>query len=124
VTGDGRRVHRVAELVRAHVTELLRDLGDERLSMLVITHITVSDDLGIADLGFRSLVGANDERSQRSLMRAVRHATPRLRRGLAGRLKMKRLPELRFHYDVGQDHARRVEEILHEIEQERPSDDE
>ena len=39
----------------------------------------------------------------------------RLRRSLAPKLRMKRVPELRFTYDTGLDHSRRVDEILREI---------
>jgi ribosome-binding factor A len=119
VSNDGRRTQRVAELIKTHVVDLLRDLDDQRLSLLVITDVRLSDDLSIATLSVRSLQDVDDERARRSLMRALRHAERRVRRGLAGRIEMKRLPELRFHYDVGQDHARRVEELLREIEDEK-----
>jgi len=121
VSSDGRRVQRVAELIKAHVVEQLRDFDDRRLSLVVVTDVRLSDDLSIATLSVRSLQDVDDERSQKSLMRALRHAERRIRRGLAGRIEMKRLPEIRFHYDVGQDHARRVEELLHEIEEEKGS---
>jgi ribosome-binding factor A len=121
VSNDGRRVQRVAELIKVHVVEQLRDFDDRRLSLLVVTDVRLSDDLSVATLGVRSLQGADDERSRRALMRALQHAERRIRRGLAGRIEMKRLPEIRFQYDVGQDHARRVEELLHEIEEEKGS---
>lgn len=123
MTSDGRRGQRVAELIKSSVVELLRDMDDSRLSLLVITDVRLSDDLSIATIGVRSLAGADSERDQRSLLRALRHASSRLRRGLSGRVELKRLPELRFHWDVGQDHARRVEEILREIESEREPED-
>jgi len=41
-------------------------------------------------------------------------------RELAPRLKLKYHPELKFFWDENVDRARRVEELLHEIEEEAP----
>ena len=42
-----------------------------------------------------------------------------LRRSIAPRLGLRRVPELRFHYDSGQDAIDRIETLLGEIERER-----
>lgn len=120
----GRRADRVAGLLRVHLTELLRDLGDDRLATLVVTEIEVTDDLSVATLSVRSLAGESDAKSQKSLLRALSHASSRLKRGLAPRLDLRKLPELRFKYDLGHDNVRRVDELLREIEDERDHDDE
>lgn len=114
----GRRADRVAGLIRMHLTELLRDLGDERLSTVVVTEVEVSDDLSVATLAVRSLGQDADAKGQKALLRALSHASSRLRRGLAPRLDLRKLPELRFKYDLGHDNVRRVEALLHEIESE------
>ena len=49
---------------------------------------------------------------------------PFLRRQIGGRLRLKRAPELKFVYDesvAGQD---RIEQILHELQSQPPSDPE
>lgn len=114
----GRRADRVAGLVRMHLTELLRELGDRRLSTVVITEVDVSDDLSVATLSVRSLVEESDPKAQKALLRALGHASSRLKRGLGPRLELRKLPELRFTYDLGHDNVRRVDELLHEIEAE------
>lgn len=116
---EGRRAERMSELIRAVLAELLRDMDDRRLTLLVITYVRLTDDLSLADVGVRTLVGSLDQRGQRSLIRALSHAKGRLRHGLAGRVEAKRLPDLRFHYDEGQDNAERVDVLLREIERER-----
>ncbi len=114
----GRRADRVAGLVRVHLAELLRDLGDERLSTVVVTDVDVSDDLSVATLSVRALTGDSDAKAQKVLLRALEHASSRLKRGLGSRLELRKLPELRFKYDLGHDAVRRVDALLHEIEAE------
>jgi ribosome-binding factor A len=115
-TSDGRRGKRVAELIRAHLAELMRrEVDDPRLAALVITTVEVTDDLMSARIGVRLLVGDEDEKSRKAALKSLARGAGRLRRLVAPRLELRRSPELRFHYDTGHDASRRVEEILHEI---------
>jgi ribosome-binding factor A len=115
-TSDGRRGKRVAELIRAHLAELMRrEVDDPRLAALVITTVEVTDDLMSARIGVRLLVGDEDEKSRKAALKSLARGAGRLRRLIAPRLELRRSPELRFHYDTGHDASRRVEEILHEI---------
>jgi len=116
VTTESRRSRRVAELLRSHLgSMMIRELGDPRLSSLVITTVEVSEDLSQARIGVRLLVDDNDPEVRRGVLRALRGASGRLRHSLAPAMRVRRLPELRFVYDTGPDAARRVEELLAEI---------
>ena len=116
MTGDGRRGKRVAELIRAHLADLMRrEVDDPRLAALVITTVEVTDDLMSARIGVRLLVGDEDPKARASALKSLARGASRLRRLVAPRLELRRSPELRFHYDTGHDASRRVEEILHEI---------
>jgi ribosome-binding factor A len=126
---DGRRTKRVAELIQRHFADVLRrELDDPRFSAVVVTEVTVSDDLMIASIGVRLLVAEDDARQRKAIVEQLRRAAPRLRRAITPRLELKRAPELRFHYDVGPDAHQRVSELLREVEAERraapaPDDD-
>ncbi len=114
--GDGRRGKRVAELIRAHLAELMRrEVDDPRLAALVITTVDVTDDLQSARIGVRLLVGDEDPKARQSALKSLARGASRLRRLIAPRLELRRSPELRFHYDTGHDASRRVDEILNEI---------
>jgi ribosome-binding factor A len=116
MTGDGRRGKRVAELIRAHLAELMRrEVDDPRLAALVITTVEVTDDLMSARIGVRLLVGDDDPKARAGALKSLARGAGRLRRLVAPRLELRRSPELRFHYDTGHDASRRVEEILSEI---------
>ena len=117
--GDGRRPQRVAERVRAHVADVLLKLGDPSLALLVITGVEVTDDLGIARVRVRALDDEPDPKAREKVLRSLRRAAGRLRRGLGQELKIKRTPELQFFYDAGHDNERRVTGILDEIHQEQ-----
>ncbi len=118
---DGRRPRRVAEDIRDSIaSSLTRELSDPRLVGVVISRVETSPDLGLASVYFRSLQPATP-RSINGLLRAFERASGRLRRRLAGQLRLKRVPELRFHYDEGPDARARVDELLHEIEHDQRS---
>jgi len=118
-TPDGRRGKRVAELVRAHFTDVLRrELDDPALAAVVVTNVEVSADLSIATIHVR-LLGPDDERARKRLLTRLKRAQNLLRRALAPRLQLRKAPELRFFYDAGHDAVRRVEELLGEIQRGR-----
>lgn len=118
-TGDGRRGKRVAEMVRAHFTDLLlRELDDPGMAAVVVTEVEVTADLSIASIHVR-LLSNDDERSRKRLMTRLKRAQNVLRRALAPRLALRKAPELRFFYDDGLDAQRRVEALLGEIEREK-----
>lgn len=120
---DGRRGKRVAELVRAHFSDVMRrETDDPMLSTTVVTTVKVSADLSIATLGVRLLAGDTPD-ARKNLLKRLSRASGLLRRGLAQRLDMRKAPELRFHYDTGHDAAARVAELLDEIHREPRGED-
>ena len=120
MTEDPRRTLRIAGLVQSHLTTaLIRELADPELSTLVVTHVDVSADLSIATARVRRLSVVDGPAIRKSVIARLRKAVPRLRRALGPALKLRRVPDLRFIYDDGQDAHDRVGELLREIEEER-----
>ena len=120
MTDDPRRTLRVAGLVQSHLTTALsRELADPELSSLVVTHVDVSKDLSIATARVRRLSVVDGPEMRKSVLARLRRVVPRLRRALGPALKLRRVPDLRFIYDDGQDAHDRVGELLREIEIER-----
>ena len=119
MTSEGRRGKRVAELIRAHLADLMRrEVDDPRLAAVVVTTVDVTDDLMSARIGVRLLVGDEDPKKRAGVLKALASGAGRLRRLIAPKLELRRAPELRFNYDAGHDASRRVEELLHEIKRE------
>ncbi len=120
MASDKRRARRVEDGVRtALCTALQTRLGDPTLSRLVITGVSVTDDLGLATINVRLLSGTGSEDERRSVLRRLERASGRLRQALAPALGLRRVPELRFYYDTGLEAATRVEELLMEIATEK-----
>ena len=60
-----------------------------------------------------------DEAARKQTTKALTRALPFLRRQLAGRLRLRRVPELDFRFDRSIEHQDRVERLIHEIQTER-----
>ena len=117
---DTRRIERMAGLLRHHLTDVLhRDLGDPELLSLVITSLDISRDLSVAHVRVRRLSTTDTPEARKSVLSRLRRVTPRIRRALGPRMEIRKLPELRFFYDTGEDARGRVEELLQEIAAEK-----
>ena len=115
----GRRVERVASLIRREMSDLLvHGVRDERVSMgmVSITNVLVAGDLQHCKVSV-SIFGSEDEQTQ--AMEGLRSAAPYLRGELGRRLNMRRPPELVFHHDKGLAKGVEVLGLLGQLEQER-----
>lgn len=103
---------------------LLREIGDPRAAGVTITHTKVSPDLRNATV-FVSELG-NDAQLQQAVV-ALKHAEPRLRRLLGQRLRLRRIPALRFMVDralrEGDHVAKLIREAVEADERARVPDD-
>ena len=114
---QGSRPDRVAEEVRHVLSDALaRDVKDPGLGFVTVTRVTVSPDLQLARV-YYSIIG--DEKARKNSKAALERCTPFLRRRLGQEIRLRRVPELHFHYDEGIAHQARVEELIYEIQQER-----
>jgi ribosome-binding factor A len=118
---QGSRPDRVADQVRGELAMLLmREVHDPGLGFVTLTRVQISPDLQSARIFYTAL---GDETARKNSGRALERAAPFLRRQIGSRLRLKRVPELRFLYDdavAGQD---RIEQLLHEIKSAEPPAD-
>ena len=119
---QGSRPDRVADQIRGELALLLaREVHDPGVGFVTLTRVRVTPDLQQAHVYYTAL---GDEKSRRNTEQALARATGFLRRQIGARLRLKRTPELTFHYDesiAGQD---RIEQLLSEIHvQPAPPDD-
>jgi ribosome-binding factor A len=113
------RPERVGDQIRVEITGMLsRQVHDPGIGFLTVTRVEVSADLQHARVYYTTL---GDDKARRESARALERASPFLRRQLAGRLRLRRAPELLFFFDESVERHDRVERILREIQQERDS---
>jgi ribosome-binding factor A len=114
---QGTRPDRVGEQIRQEVSQmLLSEVQDPGVGLITLTRVKVSPDLQLARV-YYTLMG--DEKAKKETAKALARATPFLRRQLAGRMRLRRVPELQFHFDEGVAHQDRIERILIELAEER-----
>lgn len=111
---QGSRPARVGDQIRAELSDLLtRDVKDPGIGFITITHVKVSADLQVAR-AYYTLLGAPAQRV--ATAKALERATPYLRRQIAGRLQLRRAPELAFQFDETIERQQRIEALLQEIQ--------
>ena len=116
------RTRRLGEMVREALSEVLRaDIQDPRLDFVTITSVEVSADLNLANV-YVITHGGPEEYA--SLLEGLRSADRRLRSGLARRVQMRVVPELRYHIDSSVDQSMRISEALKNVPPTLEPDDE
>jgi len=96
---------------------LQREVHDPGIGFVTVTHVKVSADLQVARAYYTTL---GDETARKNTAKALERAKPFLRRRIAGRLGLRRAPELAFQYDESIAREERIETLLQEI-RESPS---
>ena len=115
----GNRPDRVAEAIRDELSQLIaRDVHDPGVGFITLTRVKVSPDLQAARVYYTTM---GDEKAQRETAKALKRATPFLRRQLGQRIRLRRVPEVAFFYDESIAQGDRIEQILQDLKAEASS---
>ena len=113
---QGFRPDRIGDQIRSEVSDLLaREVHDPGIGFVTITRVHVTADLQIAHIYYTTMAGAGMRKAQ---AQALQRATPFLRRQLAGRLRLRRMPEIDFRFDRSVEQHDRIEKLIQEIHEE------
>jgi ribosome-binding factor A len=116
------RAQRVSEAMREELGEMISyELSDPRIADTTVTEVLVSADMKRAQV--RLHFGANGKQ-QKETMLALDGARHFLRRQLAERLNLFRVPELHFEPDVKLAGSAKMDHLLKRIRRGRPRDPE
>jgi ribosome-binding factor A len=103
----------VSELIHIRLSNLLeRKIKDPRLEMVTITDVEVSPDASRANVYFSALGG---DQSREEAKEGLESAAGWLRRELGKQLRLRRTPELIFHYDRSVERGERISNILDDL---------
>jgi len=109
---------RVSEAVREELSEIIGyEMSDPRIRSVDITEVLVAPDMRHARI--RVHLAAN-EGGRQEVLGALEGARHFLRRQLADRLRLFRIPELHFEPDVSLEGDARVGQLLKRIRKGRP----
>ena len=118
------RPDRVGEAIRDELSQLIaREVHDPGVGFITLTRVKVSPDLQVARVYYTTM---GDQSAQRETAKALKRATPFLRRQIGQRIRLRRVPDVQFFYDESIAQGDRIEQILQELKAEaaaRPSDD-
>lgn len=114
-TSSHRRL-RIGEELR-HALAWILERGEVRDPGLngipvTVTEVRISRDLGSATVFVVPLGGAAMGTEIDLVMAALNRARPFLRRRMAQKVKLKRVPEIEFRADTSFDHAARIEGLI------------
>lgn len=112
-----KRTEQVGDEIQRILGEVIQsEMKDPRVGFATVTGVTVTPDLLRANVRI-SVMGDDDER--KATMRALEHAKGYLRRRVGEEMTLRQTPELRLHLDTSLDHAMRITDLLHELDEER-----
>jgi ribosome-binding factor A len=111
------RTERITEALREELAELVGyEMSDPRVTGVVVTDVVISPDKKVAQVRI-GLHGGGDSKAALKALEGAKHF---LRRELASRLELYRVPDLRFETDVAGELGARMEHLLKRIRKGRP----
>lgn len=109
-----KRTDRVGDQLQKELAVLIqREVKDPRLGMVTVSGVTVSRDLGYADV-YVTLLGEDGPERIKENLKVLKQAAGFLRSQIARRIKLRHVPELRFHYDESVVRGQRLSSLIDE----------
>lgn len=103
------RSDRVAGLLRRELADILRrEIEPELPSLISLTDVEVTRDLAHAKVWISVL----EIDKAREVLRSLTEACPEIRHQLAGRVRLRIVPELKFLHDTASESGQRIEQLL------------
>lgn len=122
-----KRTDRVGDQLQKELAVLIqREVKDPRLGMVTVSGVTVSRDLGYADV-YVTLLGEDNAERIKENLKVLKQAAGFLRSQIARRIKLRHVPELRFHYDESVVRGQRLSSLIDQAvsnDRARQADDE
>jgi ribosome-binding factor A len=113
------RIERISEAIREELTEMIGyEMADPRLGSAIVTEVHISPDKRHAIVRVHVAEGSDPKET----LKALDHARSYLRRQLADRLDVYRIPELHFDADSSSELGQKLDHLLKRIKKGRPRD--
>jgi len=116
-----KRTDRIADQMQRDLAELVRsEIKDPRVGMVTINQVSVAKDLGYADVYVTLLTMEDlDEHAEqvKTTIKVLNGAAGFLRSELGKRIKLRTIPQLRFHFDASVREGRRLDSLIKQARQ-------
>jgi ribosome-binding factor A len=118
------RTNRIGELIMRELAQMIQhEVSDPRVGMVTVSHVDVTSDMKYAKVYVTRLTTTESEQDIKECLQGLSHAAGFLRRRLAGRVELRNIPELRFHYDKSLEHGFHMDELIAKANVDLTTDD-
>jgi ribosome-binding factor A len=111
--GGNVRTDRIGSTLREIIADELTRIDDDSVAYVTVTEVEVDNELTKARVFLSSLDLAEED------VDGVREHEGRIKKAIARRARIRRVPDLEFHVDPGLIAGTRVNDILMGLEQDR-----
>jgi len=117
------RTNRIGQLVMRELAQMIQqEVSDPRVGLVTVSHVDVTSDMKYAKVFVTRLNGVDSEQDINECLEGLKHAAGFLRRNLAGRVELRNIPELRFHYDKSLEHGFQMDELIAKANKDLPEE--
>ena len=110
------RTDRIADQMQRDLAELIRSsLNDPRLGMITVNQVTVARDLGYSDVYVTLLTAEDldaDAEEVKTTISILNGAAGFLRSELSRMIRLRTIPQLRFHFDASVKRGRKLDQLI------------
>ena len=118
----GYKIGRITSDIKVTLSELFREIKDPRVSKLLsIVKVDLSNDLSYATVYVSAIEGFETTVAS---VKALKGASGFLRRELGSRLKLRKVPELRFVADDSINISANISKIIDSFKEENQNEEE
>jgi len=117
------RTSRIGEVIMRELAQMIQhEVSDPRVGMVTVSHVAVTPDLKYAKVFVTRLNGVESEQDVSECIAGLTNAAGFLKRGIAKRVEIRTVPELRFHYDKSLEHGFHMDELIAKANKNLPED--
>jgi len=118
------RTNRIGQLVMRELAQMIQhEVSDPRVGLVTVSHVDVTSDMKYAKVFVTRLNGVDSEQDIEECLAGLKRAAGFLRRNLAGRVELRNIPELRFHYDKSLEHGFQMDELIAKANKDLPEEE-
>ena len=110
------RIERLNDAFQEEIMKIiLEEVKDEKLKFVTITEVDTTTDLSYAKVYFTCL--QDDKRDE--IINSLNKAAPFIRKCLAPKFDILKVPELSFIYDTSLEYGKHIDEIIDKLNEEK-----
>jgi len=107
------RTSRIGEVIMRELAQMIQqEVSDPRVGMVTVSHVDVTSDLKYAKVYVTRLNGVESDQDVTECIAGLTNAAGFLKRGIAKRVEIRTIPELRFYYDKSLEHGFHMDELI------------